>query len=265
MPAAADDVYLHFLSFAAVCLVCACPAPFFLLAADPDPLVATCSVPSWGLNHSKPRRVFSVFAFLRTALATPKGQRPTPSRVRSLSAVLPPSHTMDTLSQLKGVSIVVADTADFTQIAQYQPRDATTNPAIIEAATRNPQFEGLVRDALQYACARGGTLEEQLDAAMTKLPVNFGCELLKRVPGRISTEVDARLSFDLAGSLAKGREIAAMYRAAGIGPERVLIKLAATWEGIQAAKQLEAEGIHCNCTLLFGFAQAVACAQVCPG
>lgn len=166
---------------------------------------------------------------------------------------------LDALAQLKAVTTVVADTADFTQLEHYKPQDATTNPSLLLAAFGKPEFRHLLDDAVSYG--KRFPESQRLDKVATKLSVNFGVEILKKVPGRVSTEVDARLSFDLEGSVAKGREIIALYREAGIAPDRVLIKLASTWEGIQAGRQLESEGIHCNMTLLFSFAQAVACAQ----
>jgi len=150
---------------------------------------------------------------------------------------------MNQLDALKRVSIVVADTGDIDAVARWKPRDATTNPSLLLAAAQDPRYRHLVNTDLD------------------RMFVNFGREILKHVAGRVSTEVDARLSFDTMGTLAKARRLMALYAEAGIGPERVLIKVAATWEGIRAAEQLEREGIHCNLTLLFSFAQAVACAE----
>jgi transaldolase len=147
----------------------------------------------------------------------------------------------------------VADTGNFKQLAQFAPRDATTNPSLILKAVQQPDYAPLL--ARTVAAHRG----QPLDAVVDQVLVAFGLEILKVVPGRVSTEVDARLSFDTAATLARARRLIALYEAAGIGRDRVLIKIAATWEGIQAAQALEAEGIHCNLTLLFAFCQAVAC------
>jgi transaldolase len=160
---------------------------------------------------------------------------------------------MNPLDQLKQFTTVVADTGNFLQLAQYAPRDATTNPSLILNAVQQPDYAPLL--ASTVAAHRGQPLEAIADQVL----VRFGLETLKLVPGRVSTEVDARLSFDTAATLARARRLIALYQAAGIGRERVLIKIAATWEGIQAARVLETEGIHCNLTLLFAFAQAVAC------
>ncbi len=160
---------------------------------------------------------------------------------------------MNQLDQLKQVTTVVADTGNFKQLAQFAPRDATTNPSLILKAVQQPDYAPLL--AATVAAHRG----EALDAVVDQVLVRFGLEILKVVPGRVSTEVDARLSFDTAANLARARRLIALYQAAGIHRERVLIKIAATWEGIQAARVLEAEGIHCNLTLLFTFAQALAC------
>ncbi|KAJ8324798.1 Transaldolase [Batrachochytrium dendrobatidis] len=166
------------------------------------------------------------------------------------------------LAQLKQHTVVVADTGDFESIAKFKPQDATTNPSLILAATQKPQYARLIDEAIAYGKAHASTPKKQLEAAFDKLLVNFGVEILKVVPGRVSTEVDARLSFDKEASIAKARTIIDLYQAAGISKDRVLIKLASTWEGIQAAKELEAvHGIHCNLTLLFSFSQAVACAE----
>jgi transaldolase len=165
------------------------------------------------------------------------------------------------LDQLKNLSTVVADTADFTLIEKYSVQDTTTNPAIVLAAAKKPEFASLLVEACAYGRDNGTTEEDQLRAAFEKLFVAFGVEILKIVPGRVSTEVDARLSFDEAATLAAARRLIALYAAAGIGRERVLIKVAATWEGLAAAKVLEAEGVHVNATLLFGFHQAALAAQ----
>jgi transaldolase len=160
---------------------------------------------------------------------------------------------MNQLDQLKQFTVVVADTGDFRQMAQYAPRDATTNPSLILKAVQKTDYAPLLKEAV--SANRGKAMDQVVDEVLVK----FGLEILKLVPGRVSTEVDARLSFDTAASVARGQRIVAMYEAAGIGRERVLIKLASTWEGIQAARILQHEGIHCNMTLLFAFCQAVAC------
>ena len=160
---------------------------------------------------------------------------------------------MNQLDALKQFTTVVTDTGDFLQLAQFRPQDATTNPSLILKAVQKPDYAPLL--AQTVAAHRG----QPLDVVMDHLLVRFGQEILKHVPGRVSTEVDARLSFDTAATVARARRIMALYAAQGIGRERVLIKIAATWEGIQAAAQLEREGIHCNLTLLFSFSQAVAC------
>jgi transaldolase len=168
---------------------------------------------------------------------------------------------MNLLDSLKRYTTVVADTGDFEAIAEYQPQDATTNPSLLYQAAQKPQYEQLVDDALHHAMAFPGDRAARTDAFMDKLLVNFGCEILKIIPGRVSTEVDASLSFDTEGTLAKARKLIGMYEKAGMDRERVLIKVASTWEGIRAAEHLEREGVHCNLTLLFSFAQAVACAE----
>jgi transaldolase len=168
---------------------------------------------------------------------------------------------MNVLESLKRYTTVVADTGDFEAIAEYKPQDATTNPSLLYQAAQKPQYEHLVDDALHYAIHFPGDRAARTEAFMDKLLVNFGTEILKIIPGRVSNEVNARLSFDVEGSLAKARKLVGMYDKAGISRERILIKLASTWEGIRAAEQLEREGIHCNLTLLFSFAQAVACAE----
>ncbi|WP_457389085.1 transaldolase [Roseateles sp. P5_E1] len=162
---------------------------------------------------------------------------------------------MNQLDQLKTLTTVVADTGNFLQLAQFAPRDATTNPSLILKAVQSPDYAPLLKEAVE--AHRGKPLDEIVDQVL----VRFGLEILKVVPGRVSTEVDARLSFDKAASLARARRIIGLYEAAGISRERVLIKLASTWEGIQAAAELEREGIRCNLTLLFAFAQAVACGE----
>ena len=160
---------------------------------------------------------------------------------------------MNQLDLLKQYTTVVADTGNFKQLAAFAPRDATTNPSLILKAVQQPDYAPLLADTV----ARHK--RAPVDAIVDQVLVRFGLEILKVVPGRVSTEVDARLSFDTAASVARAHHIMSLYEAAGIGRERVLIKLAATWEGIQAARILEHEGIHCNLTLLFAFCQAVAC------
>jgi transaldolase len=162
---------------------------------------------------------------------------------------------MNQLDQLKQTTTVVADTGDFNQLAQYAPQDATTNPSLILKAVQQSAYAPLLTETV--AAHRGRPLETVVDAVL----VRFGSEILRIVPGRVSTEVDARLSFDRPATLARARHLMSLYRAQGVSPERVLIKIASTWEGIQAAAELEREGIHCNLTLLFSFAQAVACAD----
>jgi len=162
---------------------------------------------------------------------------------------------MNQLDQLKTLTTVVADTGNFLQLAQFAPRDATTNPSLILKAVQSPDYAPLLSDTV--AAHKGLALDEVVDRVL----VRFGLEILKVVPGRVSTEVDARLSFDKAATLLRARRIIGLYEAAGISRERVLIKIASTWEGIQAAAELEREGIHCNLTLLFSFCQAVACGE----
>ncbi len=168
---------------------------------------------------------------------------------------------MSQLEQLKSMTVVVADTGDINSIEKYKPRDATTNPSLIYAAAQNEAYRHLVDDAIGYAEKQGGSEEERTINCIDKLAVNFGNEILKIVPKRVSTEVDARLSFDKEATIEKARKLIGLYDAVGIGPDRILVKMAATWEGIRAAEVLEKEGIHCNLTLLFGFGQAVACAE----
>jgi len=168
------------------------------------------------------------------------------------------------LEQLREMTIVVADTGDIQAIETFKPRDATTNPSLITAAAQMPQYQGIVDDTLKGARATvgaGASATEVVSLAFDRLAVSFGLKILEIVEGRVSTEVDARLSFDTEATIAKGRDLIAQYEAAGISKERVLIKIAATWEGIQAAAVLEKEGIHTNLTLLFGLHQAIACAE----
>jgi transaldolase len=168
---------------------------------------------------------------------------------------------MNLLESLKRWTTVVADTGDIDAIAAHKPQDATTNPSLLLHAAQQPRYQDLVDDALNFALRAGEDRAARSVAFMDKLFIDFGYEILKTVPGRVSTEVDAGLSFDTEGTLAKARKLIGMYKKAGIERDRVLIKIASTWEGIRAAEQLEREGIHCNLTLLFSFAQAVACAE----
>jgi len=168
---------------------------------------------------------------------------------------------MSALESLKAVTTVVADTGDFESIEAYKPTDATTNPSLIYAASQMEQYQHLIDDAVAYGKEIGTDQASQLDAAMDKLCVNFGNEILKIVPRFVSTEVDARLSFDTEATIQKAREIIKLYESTGTPKDRILIKIASTWEGIKAAEVLEKEGIRCNLTLLFSFSQAVACAE----
>lgn len=168
----------------------------------------------------------------------------------------------NSLEQLRQYTIVVADTGDFGVLEKYKPQDATTNPSLLYSASRLPQYKHLVDDAIIYAKKRAPK-EKQLSIAMDRLAVNFGIEILKIIPGRVSTELDARLSFDTEATVQKAREIIAMYKEAGIDTEkRILVKIASTWEGLQAAKILEKEGIHVNMTLLFSLCQAAVAGEV---
>ena len=168
------------------------------------------------------------------------------------------------LEQLASMTVVVADTGELDAIRNFQPRDATTNPSLILAAAQIPAYQVLIDEALKSSRLRigaGAAVEEVVDEALDEICVIFGNEILKIIPGRVSTEVDARLSFDTEGTIKKARKLISLYEELGISKNRVLIKIASTWEGIKAAEVLEKEGIHCNLTLLFGFAQAVACAE----
>lgn len=165
------------------------------------------------------------------------------------------------LAQLRKVTVVVSDTGDVNAIEKFVPQDATTNPSLIAAAAAMPAYASLVDDALKFARSEGASTADVVSKAIDRLAVEFGLRILKIIPGRVSTEVDARLSFDEAGTVAKARTLIAQYETAGVSRDRILIKIAATWEGIRAAETLEKEGIHCNLTLLFGFHQAVACAE----
>ena len=168
---------------------------------------------------------------------------------------------MNKLQQLKSMTTVVADTGDLEAIKQYQPQDATTNPSLVLKAAQMPIYQPLIAEAKQWAATQGGDYQVQMHNTCDYLAVAIGKEILSAVPGRISTEVDSRLSFDTEATVARALKIIALYAQQGVSKDRVLIKIAATWEGIQAGKQLEEQGINCNLTLLFSFAQAAACAE----
>jgi transaldolase len=168
---------------------------------------------------------------------------------------------MTMLESLKRYTTVVADTGDVDAIAEHKPQDATTNPSLLYQAAQKPQYQHLVEQAIREASRTVGDQAVRAEAFTDALFVGFGREILKVVPGRVSTEVDAGLSFDRVGTLAKARKLISLYEQAGVNRERILIKVASTWEGIRTAEQLEREGIHCNLTLLFSFAQAIACAE----
>ncbi len=165
------------------------------------------------------------------------------------------------LEQLKGMTTVVADTGEFEAIKSYAPDDATTNPSLLLKAAQLPEYAHLLTEAKAWADDQQCSEDDYIGLMADRMAVNFGLEILKIIPGRISTEVDSRLSFDTAATIQRARRLIKLYNDAGISNDRILIKIASTWEGIQAAKQLESEGINCNLTLLFGFAQAVACAE----
>ncbi len=165
----------------------------------------------------------------------------------------------DKLTSLRQLTTVVADTGDIAAMKLYQPQDATTNPSLILNAAQIPEYRKLIDEAIAWARGQSSDREQQIADAADKLAVNIGLEILKLVPGRISTEVDARLSYDTVASVAKAKRLIKLYNEAGISNDRILIKLASTWQGIRAAEQLEKEGINCNLTLLFSFAQARAC------
>jgi transaldolase len=165
------------------------------------------------------------------------------------------------LDQLREVTTVVADTGDIEAMERFKPEDATTNPSLLLKAAQLPQYKPLLDQAIKQAAGSSGSSENQLADAADSLAVSIGLEILKIIPGRVSTEVDARLSFDTQATIARARSLMARYNAAGIANHRILIKVASTWEGIQAAQVLEKEGINCNLTLLFGFSQAAACAD----
>jgi len=168
---------------------------------------------------------------------------------------------LNQLEQLKRFTKVVADTGDFESIRDFKPRDATTNPSLILSATQKERYAHLLEEVLRDRQNSGLSGKQQVEDIIDHLLVQFGCEILKIVPGRVSTETDARLSFDVEGSVTKARRLIELYRERGIGPERVLIKIASTWEGINAAEQLQKEGIRCNMTLLFSLPQAVRCSE----
>ena len=172
--------------------------------------------------------------------------------------------TQTLLDQLREMTVVVADTGDIQAIEQFKPRDATTNPSLITAAAQMPQYQGIVDETLQTAKAdagAGASTQAIVNLAFKRLAVAFGRKILEIIPGRVSTEVDARLSYDTEGTLTTARDLISQYEAVGISRERILIKIASTWEGIKAVEILEKEGIHCNLTLLFGLHQAIACAE----
>src|SRR5271165_7048227 len=168
---------------------------------------------------------------------------------------------MNLLDQLRKMTVVVADTGDFETIAQYQPRDATTNPSLLYKAAQMPHYKALLDEAIATGQSESGDHASQVDGVVDRLFIAFGKEILQIIPGRVSTEVDARLSFDTEATIKKAHRLIALYEADGIDRKRILIKIASTWEGIRAAERLEKEGIHCNLTLLFSFAQAIACAE----
>ncbi len=168
---------------------------------------------------------------------------------------------MNSLDQLKQHTVVVADTGDIDSIAQHKPQDATTNPSLLFKAAQMPQYHGLIDEAISAASVHPTKRCGLVDAVIDRLSVNFGRRILEIVPGRVSTEVDARLSFDMTATVDKAYQLIELYKEAGVDTKRVLIKIASTWEGIRAAEHLERNGIHCNLTLLFGFGQAVACAE----
>jgi len=177
------------------------------------------------------------------------------------AAASPSGAAQDKLSQLAQMTTIVADTGDIDSIKAFEPVDCTTNPTLIFKAAQMPAYAHLVKEAKAWGEKNGKTSEERLAAAFDRLAVAFGTELSRIVPGRVSTEVDARLSFDTDGSIAKAERLISLYEQAGVPKSRILIKLASTWEGIRAAEKLEKAGINCNLTLLFGFAQAAACAD----
>ncbi|HEC17975.1 MAG TPA: transaldolase [Gammaproteobacteria bacterium] len=168
---------------------------------------------------------------------------------------------MNQLEQLRSMTTVVADTGDIESIQQYRPSDATTNPSLLYKAAQMPQYQPLVQSAIEYAQAKGGDEAQQSPLILDKIAVNFGKEILNIVPGRVSTEVDARLSFDTTATVERAEQLITLYQEAGVDTSRILIKIASTWEGIRAAEQLEKKGLHCNLTLMFNIAQAIAAAD----
>lgn len=176
-------------------------------------------------------------------------------------AFIPKGVMSSHLDSLKQFTTVVADTGDFASMQEYQPQDATTNPSLILQAASKPEYKSIVEQAINELKDSGKSDNALIEAIIDRVLILFGLEILKIVPGRVSTEVDARLSFDKDATIAKAKELIAAYEAEGISKDRILIKIASTWEGIKAAEELEKEGIHCNLTLLFAFAQAVACAE----
>ncbi len=195
-----------------------------------------------------------------TMFASGSGQRVGASAHRGADSWI--NDGMSLLDQLNKMTVTVCDTGDLKSIEKFKPRDATTNPSLITAAAQMPEYAAVVDDALNWAEHQaGGDLTRVVGLALDRLSVEFGLRILKIVPGRVSTEVDARLSYDTAATIEKARNLIGQYEAAGASRERVLIKIAATWEGIRAAEALEREGIRCNLTLLFGMHQAIACAE----
>ena len=168
---------------------------------------------------------------------------------------------MTLLESLENYTTVVADTGDIEAIARHRPQDATTNPSLLFHAAQMPAYRHLVEEAAELALERSGGHTDMAEEFIDRLFVLFGCEILKVVPGRVSTEVAARLSFDTAATIAKAQKLISLYEKKGVARERILVKIASTWEGIRAAELLEKEGIHCNLTLLFSFAQAIGCAE----
>ncbi len=209
--------------------------------------------------------LFHIAAGKKYTPALPKIPTTPPTRfplaIRPVSSYPAPAMSATQLDQLKGFTAVVADTGDFESMKAYQPQDATTNPSLILQASEKPEYKHLVEQAVAEHKDSGLTGPALLEAVLDRILILFGLEILKIVPGRVSTEVDARLSFDTEGTIAKARHLIAAYEKEGISRDRILIKIASTWEGIKAAEILEKEGIHCNLTLLFSFPQAVACAE----
>jgi transaldolase len=168
---------------------------------------------------------------------------------------------MNTLEHLKTMTTVVADSGDFEAIAEYKPQDATTNPSLLYKAAQIPRYRELVEEAVSFGKTKSNSASEQARWTMDKLAVSFGREILEIVPGRVSTEIDARLSFDSDATVRRAEDLMGLYGDAGVGPERILLKVASTWEGIEAARRLEKQGLHCNLTLMFSFPQAAAAAD----